>query len=55
MEKSTLIKEIMWEYNTTKANAEKLVEKYESSGKYKTLCELIKVRDSLSTVGKNHV
>ena len=54
MEKSTLVREIMWEYDTTKAKAECIVAAYESHNKYENLCELVKAKRDISVIVKDY-
>lgn len=54
MEKSTLIKEIMWEYDTTKAKAKCIVAAYELYDKYEDLCELVKTKQDISVIVKDY-
>ena len=52
MEKSVLIREMMWEYNYTKYQATNIVEQYEKQGEYDSLCELVIAKKQLSHVTK---
>ena len=54
MDRTTVIHELMWEYNLTKAKAEQVVHKYEQKGQFDELCKLITIRNSLS-MAKSHV
>ena len=54
MDRTTVIHEIMWEYDLTKAKAEQLVRRYEQKGQFDKLCKLITVRNGLSMT-KSHV
>lgn len=52
MEKSVLIREMMWEYNYTKYQATNIVEQYEKQCEYGSLCELVIAKKQLSHVTK---
>ena len=54
MDRTTVIHEIMWEYNCTKAKAEQIVRRYENKGQYDELCKLITIRNGLS-IAKSYV
>ncbi len=47
MDKEILAKEIAWEYDYTISKAKKIVEEYESAGKYNELCDLVIAKKSL--------
>ncbi len=47
-----VIKELIWEYDYTKSQAESIVSHYKSLGKYPELCELIQYRLSLAIINK---
>jgi len=55
MERSVLIRAIMWEYNISKANADALVTLYENHNKYNTLCEFVKDRRDISMIRESYV
>lgn len=55
MERSVLVKAIMWEYNMSKKNAENLVGLYESHNKYADLCKYVKDREEISMIKANYV
>ena len=55
MERSVLIRAIMWEYNISKANANALVTLYENHNKYNILCEFVKDRRDISMIRENYV
>lgn len=52
MEKSVLVREIMWEYDYTKHQAMNIVEQYEKQDEYDSLCELVIAKKQLSHVTK---
>ena len=54
MEKSTLINEIVWEYDTTKTKAKVIVAAYELQDKYDDLCELVKTKQDISVIMKDY-
>lgn len=47
MEKDVLIREIMWEYDYTKAKAASIVDEYEKNKRYEDLCELVITKKEL--------
>lgn len=55
MEKQTLVNEIRWEYDYSKAKAEEIVSMYEKQGKYRDLCELVKAKQKISIVTRSDV
>lgn len=55
MERSVLIRAIMWEYNMSKANANALVTLYEKHEKYNTLCKFVKDRCDISMIKQSYV
>ena len=55
MERSVLIRAIMWEYNMSKAKAEALVVSYENHNKYSDLCEFVKDRRDISMIKQSYV
>ena len=55
MERSVLIKAIMWEYNLSKANADALVTLYENHNEYGDLCEFVKDRLDISMIKERYV
>lgn len=55
MERQVLVNEIKWEYDYTKAKAEKVVSLYEQQGKYEDLCELVKAKQNISMVVREDV
>lgn len=50
MERCVLINEIMWEYDLTKAQANKLIDHYEEFGLYTKLCEFVKSKQDLAMI-----
>ena len=51
MTKEIAIKEMMWEYDFTEKQAEKVVNRYIREGKFKELCDLLAYRrDALREV-----
>ena len=54
MEKSTLIKELMWEYDVTKTKAKCIIAAYELYNKYEDLCELVKDKRDISVIVKDY-
>lgn len=55
MERSVLIRAIMWEYNISKANADALVTLYENHNRYSDLCEFVKNRCNISMIKQSYV
>ena len=47
-----VINELIWEYDYTKSQAESIVSRYKTLGKYPELCDLIQYRSSLAIIDK---
>lgn len=55
MERHVLVNEICWEYDFSKAKAEAIISCYEKQGRYEDLCELVKAKQTISTVIREDV
>lgn len=55
VERTVLVNELCWEYDLTRNKADEIISSYEKQDKYQELCELVKAKQSISTVIREDV